>query len=86
MEEFARCAVCARTPLVGEGVAVMLKGRREAIVCDQCLASPRAASLGEAVRYERIRSAAGAANVMRVYPRPVMPSRGSPAKRAETVA
>lgn len=86
MEEFAPCSVCARTPLVGEGVTVMQMGRREAIVCDQCLSAPRTGSLGEAVRRERVRSAGGAANVARVYPRPVAPARAKPAKPAETVA
>lgn len=87
MEEFARCSVCARTPLVGEGVTVMQKGRREALVCDLCPAKPRAAALGEPVRRERIRSAEGASTVERLYPRPVFPGvSGRPAKPAETVA
>jgi hypothetical protein len=73
MEEFTRCSVCDRTPLVGEGVTVRERGRREALVCDLCADNPRALALGEPVRRERIRSAAGAANVERVFPRPVVP-------------
>ena len=30
MDEFTRCSVGARTPLIGEQVTVMQKGRREA--------------------------------------------------------
>ncbi len=78
MDEYRRCSVCARTPLVGEQVTVMQNGHREALVCDQCLGAPRAEALGEAVGCERVRSAAGAANVSRIYPRPVAPR---PAKR-----
>ena len=73
MDEFTRCSVCARTPLIGEQVTVMQKGRREATLCDQCLGAPRSQSLGEATRRERVRSAAGAANVERIIPRPVAP-------------
>jgi hypothetical protein len=61
--------------LVGEGVAVIPHRGGEAIVCDLCIAKPRAAALGEPVRRDRIRSAAGAANVQRVFPRPVVPQR-----------
>lgn len=74
MEEFARCSVCARTPLVGETVTVRERGRREALVCELCAESPRAQVLGEPIRSERMRSAAGAANVERVFPRPVAPA------------
>lgn len=73
MEDFARCSVCARTPLVGETVTVKVLGRRESLVCDLCAENPRARALGEAARRERIRSAVGAATVERVYPRPVTP-------------
>jgi hypothetical protein len=62
-DEFVRCSVCSRTPLVGEGVTVLRRGRREAMVCDLCLAKPRAGALGEPVGRDRIRSAAGAATV-----------------------
>jgi len=71
MEEFTRCAVCNRTPLVGEGVAVLPRGTREAAVCDCCLAKPRAQALGEPIRHERIHTAAGAATVKRLIPEPV---------------
>lgn len=64
------CSVCARTPLVGEGVTVMRKDRRESCVCDLCLERPRAAQLGEAARRERIKSAAGAETVRRIWPEP----------------
>jgi hypothetical protein len=70
MEEFSRCSVCTRTPLVGEQISVMSAGRRESPVCDLCLERPRARVLGEPVRRERIRSSAGAANVHRVWPTP----------------
>ncbi len=85
MDEFARCSICARTPLIGEQVTVMQKGRREATVCDQCLGAPRAGSLGETRGRERVRSAAGAANVERIYPRPVAPEPRNRPSRAETV-
>ena len=76
MEEFGRCAVCARTPLVGEGVIVHQgRGGEESSVCDLCLDKPRARSLGEPARRERVRSAAGEANVRRILPRPVAPDR-----------
>jgi hypothetical protein len=71
MEEFTHCAVCDRTPLVGEGMIVLEKGRREAAVCSLCLAKPRAAALGEPIREERVRTAVGAATVHRVIPTPV---------------
>jgi hypothetical protein len=70
MEEFTRCTVCTRTPLVGEQTTVMSTGQRESPVCDLCLDRPRAETLGEAVRRERIRSTAGAANVRRAWPVP----------------
>jgi hypothetical protein len=70
MEESVRCSVCARTPLVGEGVTVMRAARREAVVCDPCLERPRAAQLGDAVRRERVRSALGAETVRRIWPEP----------------
>jgi len=72
MEDFEQhCAVCARTPLIGEGLTVVGRGQREDLVCDLCLAKPRAAALGEQLRRCRVKSAAGAANVKRIYPRPV---------------
>jgi hypothetical protein len=70
MEELARCSVCSRTPLVGEEVTVFAGER---LVCDPCRAKPRVRAFGEPVRRERIRTAAGAANVKRIYPRPVDP-------------
>jgi hypothetical protein len=70
MDEFAACSVCARTPLIGERVAVMSRAEKAATVCDLCLLNPRAVSLGEQIRSERVRSAAGAANVRRAWPRP----------------
>ena len=75
MDEFSQCAICSRMPLVGEGVTVMQRGRREAIVCDPCIAKPRAAELGEPVRRERMKTAAGAETVQRIIPRPVPVSR-----------
>lgn len=63
MDEFTVCSACSRTPLVGEVVTVMRGERRESAVCDLCLERPRTAALGRPVRSERIRSAAGAANV-----------------------
>src|SRR5712691_3250424 len=70
MEEFTRCTVCTRTPLVGEQMTVMSAGRRDSAVCDLCLERPRAETLGEAVRRERIRSTVGAANVRLARPAP----------------
>jgi len=70
MEESVRCSVCARTPLVGEEVTMMRGARRESVVCDPCLERPRAAQLGDVVRRERVRSAAGAETVRRVWPEP----------------
>ena len=75
MDEFSQCAICFRMPLVGEGVTVLQRGRREAIVCDPCIAKPRAAELGEPVRRERMKTAAGAETVQRIIPRPVPASR-----------
>ncbi len=75
MDEFSQCAICSRMPLVGEGVTVMQRGRREAIVCDPCIAKPRAAELGEPVRRERMKTVAGAETVQRIIPRPVPASR-----------
>ena len=77
MEDFEQhCAVCARTPLIGEEFTVVGGGGREDLVCDLCLAKPRAAALGERLRRSRVKSAAGAANVKRIYPQPVrVPSR-----------
>jgi len=75
MDEFSQCAICSRMPLVGEGVTVLQRGRREAIVCDPCIAKPRAAELGEPVRRERMKTAAGAETVQRIIPRPVPASR-----------
>ena len=63
MDEFDRCSVCARTPLVGEGITVLRRGDREAMVCDLCLAKPRAAALGEQIRRDRVRTTAGADTV-----------------------
>jgi hypothetical protein len=80
MEEFSRCAICDRTPLVGEGISVFSGGKREAAVCDLCLAKPRASALGEVVRRERIHTAAGAETVKRVIPAPV--HAGAPARPA----
>jgi hypothetical protein len=71
MEEFTRCSVCTRMPLVGEEVTVMCRANREAPVCDLCLQKPRAGTLGEAVRRERIHSAGGGGAVRRVIPEPV---------------
>jgi hypothetical protein len=70
MDEFVACGVCARTPLIGERVAVMSRAEIEVAVCDLCLRNPRVAALGEQVRRERVRSVAGAANVRRAWPRP----------------
>ncbi len=71
MDEFVPCGVCARTPLIGEEVSVAIEAERESAICDLCLRSPRAAALGERSRRERVRSAAGAANVRRAWPQPV---------------
>ncbi len=86
MEESEHCSVCSRTPLVGEGVTVRQMGRREAFVCDLCLGKPRAATLGDTVRRDRVRSAEGAANVARVFPTPVVPATTVPALPAESAA
>jgi hypothetical protein len=68
MDDFTRCSVCSRTPLIGERVTVVSGARRESPVCELCLGRPRAAELGEPQRRERIRSAAGAENVQRLRP------------------
>ena len=73
MEEFAPCAVCARIPLIGEEVTVIAGGESESLVCDLCLRKPRAIALGEPLRRDRVRSAAGAESVQRIFPRPVEP-------------
>jgi hypothetical protein len=73
MEEFAPCAVCARIPLIGEEVTMVGAAQCEAAVCDLCLRKPRAVALGEPLRRERVRSAAGAESVHRVLPGPVEP-------------
>ena len=86
MDEFSPCSVCARTPLVGEQVSIVQKGRREAIICDQCLRTPRARALGEVTGRDRIQSAAGAANVERIFPRPVLPASPQRTSRAGTAA
>lgn len=75
MDGLPSCEVCARTPLVGESVTVVAGRAGEVLVCDLCRAKPRASALGEAVRRDRVRSTAGAANVHRVFPRPVVPQR-----------
>ena len=81
MEEFDACSVCARTPLVGEGITVMLSEGRESVLCDLCRDRPRAAMLGEAIRRERVRSAAGATHVRRIWPSPAPePSRPTVAR------
>jgi hypothetical protein len=77
MDEFTRCSVCTRTPLIGEQIAVIASGHRESAVCELCLERPRAGALGELVRRERIRSTAGAANVRRAWPVPT-PQRAEP--------
>ncbi|MFN8159932.1 MAG: hypothetical protein U0R52_02650 [Solirubrobacterales bacterium] len=74
MEEASRCSVCTRTPLVGETVTIVHDGSRESAVCDLCASKPRAASLGEPARRERVRSATGAANVRRIFPSPPSPA------------
>jgi hypothetical protein len=84
MEEFSCCSVCCRTPLVGESVTVLARGRREAPVCDLCRRKPRAAQLGERVRRDRVRSAAGAETVRRIFPTPVPAER--PAARPAAAA
>ena len=70
MDEFRPCSICLRTPLVGERMTVIGNGRRESAVCSLCLERPRAGTLGEPLRRERVRSAAGAANVRRAEPTP----------------
>jgi hypothetical protein len=57
MDEFDRCSVCARTPLVGERVTVVGDRARESVVCDLCLDRPRAANLGTKLRRERVHAA-----------------------------
>jgi hypothetical protein len=68
MDEFVPCSVCSRTPLIGEEVTVLGRGGRESPVCSLCLERPRTAVLGGPLRRERMRSAAGAANVCRAWP------------------
>jgi hypothetical protein len=68
MDEFVPCSVCSRTPLIGEEMTVLGKAGRESPVCGLCLERPRAMALGEPLRRERKRSAAGAANVRRSLP------------------
>ncbi len=70
MDEFTCCAVCSRNPLIGEQVTVIAGEGRESPVCDLCLDRPRAFDLGDPLRRERIRSAAGAESVQRVWPVP----------------
>lgn len=77
MEDFDHCAVCRRVPLVGEGFTMVGGGRGEQLVCDLCLAKPRTAALGEPLRRGRMKTAAGAANVQRIYPRPVPAAAGA---------
>jgi hypothetical protein len=81
MQEFTPCSVCNRSPLVGEKVSVLSEGGRESPVCDLCLDRPRVKALGEIVRRDRIRSAAGAANVRREWPTPA----AEPATRVAAV-
>jgi hypothetical protein len=78
MDEFTRCSVCTRTPLIGEEIAVMTAGLRESAVCELCLGRPRADVLASWRRRERIQHA-GAAGVRRIWP-------VRPAPRAEPVA
>jgi hypothetical protein len=54
----------------------MSRGRREAAVCSLCIAKPRATALGEAIREERVRTAAGAETVRRLTPTPVLTPAG----------
>jgi hypothetical protein len=70
MDELRRCTVCDRTPLVGEQVGVVSSRGREAIVCLQCAATPRALALGAPDRQQRVRSAVGAASVRNPAPTP----------------
>ena len=70
MDEFTRCSICLRTPLIGEQVTAMRRGEHESAVCDLCLERPRTTALGEQVGRERIRSVAGAATVVRSWPTP----------------
>ena len=73
MDEFSKCVVCARTPVVGEGVTIFGGGEAEVLVCDCCRRKPRARQMGEPVRRDHVRSIEGAANVRRTFPRPVRP-------------
>ena len=68
MQELDRCAVCRRTPLVGEEMLVLRGEARDSFVCALCIECPRASALGEMVRRERVRTTAGAKNVARVLP------------------
>ena len=78
MDEFAPCSICLRTPVVGETVTLIGDGERESAVCELCLQRPRARSLGEPLRRERVRSAAGAETVTRIWPTPVGAPRSVP--------
>jgi hypothetical protein len=70
MDEFVPCSVCSRTPLIGEEVTVLGRGGGESPVCSLCLERPRTETLGEPLRRERMRTAAGAANVRLSSPAP----------------
>ena len=72
MTEFEPCSICARTPLVGETVTVFGAGGSEAVACELCLGRPRARALGEPLRRERVRSAAGAETVSPLAPEPAL--------------
>jgi hypothetical protein len=78
MDEFTPCSICLRTPLVGEEVTMMREGGRESTVCDLCLERPRARSLGEQLRRERVRSTEGAETVARSWPTPAHDGRPAP--------
>jgi hypothetical protein len=60
----AQCAVCRRTPLVGETVTVYRMGGGDTCACDLCLAG--AGGVGEPTGRERVRTTAGALTVRRV--------------------
>jgi len=61
-----RCGCCLRLPLVGEPVT-RHRSRKGGTdwACGECERSGRAASLGEIVERERVRSLGGAMNVRR---------------------
>jgi hypothetical protein len=65
--------------MVGEQMTIMRRGQRESAVCDLCLERPRAVALGEPERRERVRTAAGAANVRSASPAPPRPVPDGPA-------